>query len=348
MVSQLLAIAVAGLVPCAPPSDGYRIEGVVVNGSRAGVPVAGAEVVLRAGDGQTFMPAAQVVTDYQGRFAFERVPNEPGLIYLPGANHEGVHYPGPRVRLDSRANIVPVLLTVFDPVAFPSPLVAERFTMDIRPKPGLLEVTETWTIRNPSLATYVGQGAGGRPPVTLTLAVPEKFESVTFEGEFHGRNFQAIDNHLATDLPWPPGERELKYTYRLRAEDVPHVLERTLDLPCTHARVGFQGQHADRVICNLGRAISSDGSSSVFESAGPTLAAGHTLTVQLPTVSVPWLARARWAAIAIFACLILATIGSARARKWLRQRRSPRNRTEQPHQGRRRPRAARRLASRAA
>lgn len=343
MVSQLLALAAVGLLPCAPPDDGYRIEGVVVNGSRAGVPVVGAEVIMRAGDGQSLMPVAKVVTDSQGYFVFDHVPNEPGLIYLPGANHEGVHYPGPRVRLDAGSRTVRVPLTVYDTVASPSPLVAERFTMDVRPKPGQLEVTETWTIRNPSLTTYVGQGSGMRPAITLALAVPEKFESVTFDGEFHGRNFQAIDNHLATDLPWTPGERQLKYTYRIRAEDVPRFLERALDLPCARVRVSFQGEAADAVSCNLGVATLTDERTSVFESAG--LPAGHVITVQLPIVAAPWTARARWGALVVFAGLIVVTVASAKARKWMPERRSTGQRAGQ---GKRQTHAARPVANRAA
>jgi hypothetical protein len=41
-------------------------------------------------------------SDDEGRFAFAGLPLDEDLIYLPGANLDGIHYPGPRLRLNRR------------------------------------------------------------------------------------------------------------------------------------------------------------------------------------------------------------------------------------------------------
>ncbi len=313
MIPQLLTLAVCALGTCLARVDAQRLEGVVVNGSQGGVPVAGAEVVLRAGEEGTVIPVAQTITDQNGRFVFDNLPIEQGLIYLAGANRHGIHYPGTRFRA-APGVLAPVRLTVFDAVGSPSPLVAVRHEIDIEVKPGVLEISETLVVSNPTLTAYVGETRGDAPPETLVLQIPGEFERVTFASEFHGRNFRLADGRLTTSLPWPPGKRELKFTYHLPAEGGRHTLERPLDLPCSLARVRVRGENADRVKCDLPRVASPDRDAVVFESSGTTLAAGHAIWVQFGNLATPWIVYARWTALAIFGGAVLATA-------WFRARR---------------------------
>ena len=138
------------------------------------------------------------------------LPTDGACVYLPGANRDGIHYPGPSVRLSSLRPRAEVKLAVYDAVAFPNPLVVRRHTITLRPQPGVLQVTESMLIDNPSTACYVGQAAGeDAEPVTLQLAIPADFEQVTFASEFFGRRFSLIGGKLVTGVPWPPGQREL-------------------------------------------------------------------------------------------------------------------------------------------
>ena len=136
----------------------------------------GAEVVLRAKvDGQ-LLPVAETAADAQGRFRFEQLPADGDCVYLPGANRDGIHYPGPSVRLSSLRRRAEVTLAVHDAVTFPNPLVVRRHTITLCPEPGVLRVTESMLIDNPSAACYVGQAAGEDvEPVTLQLAIPADF-----------------------------------------------------------------------------------------------------------------------------------------------------------------------------
>ena len=165
------------------------IEGVVVRAADH-TPVPRAEVVLRAKvDGQ-LLPVAETTADAQGRFRFAQLPADGATVYLPGANRGGIHYPGPSVRLSSLRRRAEVTLAVHDAVTFPNPLVVRRHTITLCPEPGVLRVTESMLIDNPSAACYVGQAAGEDvEPVTLQLAIPADFAQVTFASEFFGRRF---------------------------------------------------------------------------------------------------------------------------------------------------------------
>jgi hypothetical protein len=315
MPFSILAFIVLG---CAyVQGDGARIEGVAVNGTQDGKPLAGAEVILRAGEEGALPIIAKTVTDRNGRFVFDRLPAGPGMIFLPGVNHHGIHYPGLRMRLPAGTPMVK--LVAFDAVASPSPLVADVHEIDIQINVGVLEVTETLVIRNPSLATYVGQSENGAAPTTLGLTIPDGFERVTFHSEFNGRHFKLQDKRLVTDLPWTPGTREVKFTYHLPIEDGKRVLEWSANVPCANHRLRVRGENADRFQCNLPRAgpfasPAWERDDVLFASSEPAVT-GHIVRLQLGHVPTPWVSYLRWSALAALAILIAATAAWRTARR---------------------------------
>lgn len=304
----MTAIILAGsILAAASPAGNGVIEGVVVRAADH-APLSGAEVMLRARiDGQ-WLPVAETTADARGRFRFEHLADD-GTCYLPGANRDGIHYPGPSVRLSSSGQRAEVKLTVCDAVTFPNPLVVRRHTIALRPGPGVLEVTETMLIDNPTAACYVGQAAAdGGEPVTLRLAIPAGFERITFASEFFGRRFTLAGGQLVTGVPWQPGQRELTFTYVLPAAGRQGVWERSLDLPSTGVRVAVHLDGPQRqVTCNLIRATSQIDGQVAFASGDRSLPAGDRLRVELGDMPVSALAYAPWGAVVTLAGLIFAT-----------------------------------------
>ena len=295
-----------------------------MNASQDNAPVAGAEVVLRIKlDGQ-FGPMDQTTTDAEGKFLFGDLMVGEHFHCLPGANRDGVHYPGPRVRLTAARPRVAAKLAVRDALTRPCPLVVRRHEIDVRPEPGSLTVTESLLIANPSSKCYVGEPVGEvEEPITLRLAIPSGFERATFHKEFFGREFSLADGKLVTRIPWQPGERKLKLTYVLPNSQKHALWERPLDLPCSHVRVRVRTANPDEVACNLERILvepQGESTELTFESKGRTLAAGHVLRLELGRLPVPVMAYARWLALLVLTHLI----GGATfimIRRWFRERR---------------------------
>lgn len=307
----LLIVALGDGADTAAPN--VHLEGFVENGTLGGARLEGTDVILRAGQKDAFVAVAKTVTDQDGRFHFYNLRAEPGMVYLPGANRHGVHYPGPRLQLHAGAPSAPVRLTVFDAVDEPSPLLAERHAIDVRLRAGVLEVTETLHVSNPTLKTYVGQ-AQKKPLTTLSLAIPPGFERVTFATEFFGRRFSVLDNRLVTDLPWLPGRYELKFTYHLPAAESPLTVERGLDLPTSAVLVRADAGEIGQVTCNLPRATATREWPVAFESSGATLVAGHLIKLVFGELAAQWTVHGRWMAVAILGGLIIATVASRRLR----------------------------------
>jgi hypothetical protein len=281
---------------------------VVVNGSQAGAPVAGAEVQLRAGQGHALESIASATTDIYGKFCFEGLPADATIEYLPGANRDGVHYPGQRVNLRPDNQIAKSKIVTFDAVRSPSPLVAERHGIEVDVQEHVMEVTESLVVANRSNVTFIGQSHGGETPVTLQLSIPPSFDRVTFAREFFGRRFRIVDHRLVTDLPWPPGAMELKFTYRIPLEENGGLFRRPLDLASLYTQIRVRTKVPQPIACNL-PAAAGVSESVVFGTAQSTrLAAGHVVELQIGGAPIPWGLYARWGAVGSFAALVSATL----------------------------------------
>ena len=246
-------------------------------------------------------------SDELGQFEFRDLEIARGLVYLPGANLSDVHYPGPRVSLSAVQAEAAVGLRVHEAVTHPSPLVVRRHEILIAPRPGVLQVTETLTIDNPTLTTYVGQARNGQQaPVTLELSIPQDFERATFHREFFGRNFAVIDGKLATDIPWTPGQREIALTYTIRNESAHRFWERPLDLPCDELRVRVKHKRPEEVACNLGQPVTSQVGEVIFEGPASSWPSGQIIRVELGRLPVSWVQYARWIAFVTLVTVVLA------------------------------------------
>ena len=193
MIPKLLLVLCSIAAAAEAPAHDGTIRGIVVNASDRRSPVGGAEVVLRMKLHGQLVPVAQTTADRQGRFVFRDLMIGSRYEYLPGANRQGVHYPGGRIKLTPQRPGAEVELAVHDAVAHPSPLVIRRHEITVRPEPGALHVAESILVDNPSLKSYVGESEHeGDEPVTLALAVPPDFERLTFDKEFFGRRFSMV------------------------------------------------------------------------------------------------------------------------------------------------------------
>ena len=316
----LLCIPFAALAAVPAPSVAGTIQGIVVNTS-TGTPVpCQVAVILQVQVKGEFVPFRDVVSDKQGRFGFGRLPAGEGVVYQVGATHHGIFYPGPRIRLTDLQPAARTRLSVCDAVASPSPLVLKKMDVTIRPETGLLKVTESLLLENPSHRCYVGEVAhDGADPVTLELSIPSDFERTTFDQEFFGRRFVVVNNKVVTSIPWQPGERELRYTYIIRNTEEALCWKRPLDLPCSNVTIRVEGKSPKEVRCEILRQTSAGENMVVFESAGQELPAGQVLQIELGRLPLPWMTYGKWAAVAIMLGLIAGT-------SWLyfrRHRQSP-------------------------
>jgi hypothetical protein len=333
MLAFLLSLSIGITALESLPEPAGTIQGAVVNGTHGNQPLEDVDVVLRAGADGELVPVAETKTDRYGKFVFEQVPLEPTLVYLPGANRDGVHYPGQRVRLDSNNRIAQLTIVAFDAVRAPCPLVARRHDVDVTVDEQVLRITESLRISNPTRATYVGQSMGSGPPVTFWLSIPKNFDRVTFDKEFFGRRFFVVDHRPVTEMPWLPGEQELKFTYRVPLVESAGQFRRIVDVPSSEVRVCVHGADKRLVSCNLPRSDAPDGQ-LVFAAEGEQLARNFTIELQIASLPFPWMQTARWGSVVMLAVLAGATAAIPALRRRLSISRERHGRQQLPNRQR--------------
>jgi hypothetical protein len=295
---------------CAQPvmADSGIIRGAVVNGSRSQLPIEGAQVALRARIQGQFTVIEETTTDSRGRFLFDKLPVDAEIQYIPGANQDEVHYPGPRLRLTTEKATANVKIIVYDSAPDPNPLVIRQHDILVKPGTGAVEVTESIVIENPSKFCYVGQSvAGPDRVVTLRLSIPPDFERVTFEKEFFGRRFLLIDGKLLTGIPWPPGKRVLKFTYVVPNEKRPTVWRRSIDLPCSHLQLSVETDKPEDVRCNLEAQRTTSDGVVTFSATDAILPTGREILLEVGSPPTPMMVYGRWTALAVLGALICGT-----------------------------------------
>ena len=299
-------IGLVSLVRSLTAAEGV-IDGVVVNATRGHEISAGTDVVLRALLDGAFVVVASTTTHQDGSFRFDELPLDDERLYLPGANLDDVHFPGTRVELSAKRPHATVNLNVFDAVSDTNPLVIETHDIVVQVEPGLLKVRERMQINNPSVQCYVGaprhQGGG---PVTLQLGIPQDFEQITFDKEAFGRQFKLINNKLVTGIPWPPGKRELCFSYVIANEKGVRTWQRRVDLPCSRVLMKVQTDATQHVACNLPATATNQDNEACFESNAEPLPAGHVLQLELDHLPMLMMVYARRIASLILMTLVAA------------------------------------------
>jgi hypothetical protein len=163
----------------------------------------------------------------------------------------------------------------------------------------------------------VGRSEGDGSPKTLRLTLPEAVERLTFDREFHARNFTLAENSLTTDIPWRPGNQTLKLMYRLPADQRHKLLARLVDLPTYDVRIRIVADDTSHVACNVGDAVLRRDGELTFErrATGDPLPVGYSIELQLGSLPIGFDDYARGTAVFVLCALILATLVFVRWRR---------------------------------
>jgi hypothetical protein len=212
LVAIILILLTAFLPVAALAQDtaGGVIDGQVINGTEGGGSVAEIEVTLITYIDDAVAESGTVMTDQEGRFRFDNVAVE--HAYLVSAEYMGVDY------------YYPVTFEPGEATAYVEVWVCDATTSDEAIRVGLahviitlegegLLVTEVLWLVNDGDRTYVGTEGG------LVFSLPGGAAGFEAPPEMMPDYQFLDDNTVGYLVPFPPGERQLIYSYRLAGPD---------------------------------------------------------------------------------------------------------------------------------
>ncbi|MCB0215542.1 MAG: c-type cytochrome [Chloroflexi bacterium] len=264
------------------------IAGRVVNGSTGSDSVEGARVLLvpvgRVGG--EILPSSPVSTTVgaDGTFRFDQLLAGPELAYRLVASYAGADYFGAELvdAVPGGDAAVPAEVQVYD--ADPDAPVDARLAQIVvaaQPESGFISMAEAWVIRNAG-----DRSRSGDPVLRFTL--PEGAEGLGFDDPRLQATQRFEDGQALTQVPVPPGETNLLFSYGLPYPEDGFELTRILDLAVDELHVIVIGENLRVESAALPERLEEDrGGERITDISGRQLAAGSEVRVRIDGLPEP-------------------------------------------------------------
>ncbi len=215
-MKHFFALAAALLIAVLPasayaqePAKG-TISGQVVNDTRGGGSVAGVEITLITYVNDAISETRATVADREGKFQFDDVTVE--HTYLVSARYMGVDYYY-QVAFESGETKAHVEVGVCDVTTSDQVIRANMAHVVIDVAEESFKITRVYWLFNDSDMTYVGTDG------VLVFSLPEGAYDFEAPQELM-MDYEFLDNNtIAYLVPFPPGERQIVYSYKLQKPD---------------------------------------------------------------------------------------------------------------------------------
>lgn len=260
------------------PAEGI-ISGQVFNGTEGGGSVAGVEVTLLTYVNDALTDTTTISTDDEGSFQFDGINLE--YEYLVAASYMDVDYYYP-VEFEPEAATAYVEVWVCD-ATDSDDLIRSGLTrkiVDIEEE--TLKITEIHWLVNDGDKTYV------RADGVLDFTLPEG----AFEFEAPEQlviDFQLMEGNTVTYLvPFPPGERQLAYAYRMPKPDTAEfTVPLTVDYPTDSLEILIRGEDIEAAVTQLAptEPLVTDSGESYLRFQGTNLPRNSVINLQLSDLS---------------------------------------------------------------
>lgn len=276
------------------PAKG-EIAGQVVNGTEGGGSVAGLEITLITYVDDMMSATTAMTTDGEGKFLFDNVIKEHD--YLVSAKYMGVDYYYP-VTFESGAKTAQVEVGVCDVTDSDQAISIGLTHTVIVFDEDSLEITSVYWLVNDGDTTYVGADGA------LVFTLPEGAFGFEAPPELMV-DFQLLEgNRIAYLVPFPPGERQLYYSYRLAKPDsAEFTLPLKVDYPTDSLDIMVAGEDIEAAVTQLAPAdpVVTDTGQRFIHFQGKNLPRNMVIDLRLSNLSggsgSPWLIL--WVIIAI-------------------------------------------------
>jgi len=285
------------LAAFAQESVNGEIAGQVINGTEGGGSVAGVVVTLITYVDDIISATRTTTADGEGKFQFDNIVTE--HTYMVSAKYMGVDYYYP-VTFKSGTETAHVEVGVCDVTDSDQAISIGLAHAVINVAEDSLKVTEVYWLVNDGDMTYVGTDG------VLVFTLPEGAFGFDAPQELM-TDYQLLEgNRIAYLVPFPPGERQLVYAYRLAKPDTAEfALPLKIDYPTDSLELMVTGEDIEAAVTRLAPAepVVTDTGERFIHFQGKNIPRNTTINLRLSNLSggsgPPWLIL--WIIIAIVA-----------------------------------------------
>jgi len=210
LILFLAVLLVSGLPALAQDLDEGTISGQVINGTEGGGSVAGVAVTLITYTNDAIAETRATQADGEGKFRFENVAVEHEYLVSPRYMEVDYYYP---VVFNPGETTAYVEVGVCDATSSDQAIRVGLAHTIINIEEESLRVTEILWLVNDGDRTYVGTDG------VLVFTLPGGAVGFNAPQELMPDYQFLDDNRVAYLVPFPPGERQLVYSYRLTKTD---------------------------------------------------------------------------------------------------------------------------------
>lgn len=279
LLAVLLLLAGIPASAFAQESTEGTINGQVVNDTQNGISVAGVEITLLIYIDDTLADTITAITDDEGKFQFDGI--NPEHIYLITARYLDVDYYYP-VEFKADTTTAHVEVGVCDTTDSDALIRSEltRKIVDIAEETNL--ITEIHWLVNDGDKTYL------RADGVLDFTLPEG--AYGFEApEQLVIDFELLEGNMAGYLvPFPPGEQQLIYAYRLAKPDTAEFnIPLAVDYPTDALEVMINSEDIEAAVTQLAPAepLVTEDSVTYIRFQGTNIPRNTIINLQLTDLS---------------------------------------------------------------
>lgn len=228
--SVLDAIRVGSYIP--PWESAYRAGDGVISGQVALVtagedstrePLADHPVTLYAYNGFELAQTVEGQTDAEGRFRFEELSTNTGVIYIAESQYGGVTFSSDLVELSTDSPSAEIDVPVYEATDDDSGIYISRGNWIIDAQPGSVVVGLVLTFGNRSSEAFVGRVLDNTvdTPLTVGIPLPQGAIDVQMQDGVLGGRYQQVGNRIYDTLAVPPGDATSRMflSYRLPVDN---------------------------------------------------------------------------------------------------------------------------------
>jgi hypothetical protein len=278
----LLVVGLPGHLSAQDSEEG-SIDGQVVNETEGGGSVAGLDVSLI---GQIEGEAREILTDQtdsEGKFRFRGISVAEN--YWISVWYMQIEYRY-RIEFSDSETEKSVEIPVCDTTTDDQAIRVYLSHIILRAEDGYFSVTEVIWLLNEGDKTYVGSGetSFGEIQGTLVFTLPEGATEIGVPEEYVEDYFTVDNTTIANTLVFPPGEKELVFSYNLDSPDSGElVIELFADYPTDIIHVMVQGEDIEVASTSLtptDPVVMEDGG-QFLHFTGDSLSRGDTVDIRI-------------------------------------------------------------------